>query len=55
MVGALKAYMQAPGTVLRFPHCQCVVMRVVRGADSCWVDMRGVTWLHLRVAAPDDT
>lgn len=52
MVGALKAYVQAPGTVLRCRHCDSVLMRVVRSASSCWVDVRGLTWMQFSVAAP---
>ena len=52
MVGALKAYVQAPGTVLRCRHCESVLLRVVRGAGSCWVDVRGLTWMQFKVATP---
>lgn len=47
-VGALRAYLSGPGTVLRCLHCESVVMRVVRDGDRCWIDLRGLRWLELR-------
>lgn len=46
-VGALRAYVHAPGLVLRCPHCEAVLLRVVRAGDRCWLDLRGVRWLQL--------
>lgn len=46
-VGALRAYVGGPGTVLRCLHCESVVMRVVRDGDRCWLDLRGLRWLQL--------
>lgn len=46
-VGALRAYVNAPGAVLRCLHCDRVVLRVVRDGDRCWLDARGLTWLQL--------
>ncbi len=47
-VGALRAYVHAPGVVLRCPHCEAVLVRVVRAGDRCWIDLRGLRWLQLR-------
>ena len=47
-VGALLAYVHAPGAVLRCAHCAAVMLRVVRDGDRCWLDLRGVRWLQLR-------
>ena len=47
-LGALRAYMHAPGTVLRCVHCEGVILRVVRNRERCWLDLRGVRWLELR-------
>jgi hypothetical protein len=46
MVGAMRAYVQAPGMVLRCPTCDGVVLRVVETPDSTYVDLRGVAWLR---------
>lgn len=48
-VGGLRAYMAGPGTVLRCVHCEAVVLRVVRDGDRCWIDLRGLRWLELRI------
>lgn len=45
-VGALRAYVSGPGTVLRCVHCQSVVLRVVRNGNRCWLDLRGLRWLQ---------
>lgn len=46
-VGALRAYVKAPGVVLRCVHCDAVLLRVVRDGDRCWLDLRGLRWLQL--------
>lgn len=45
-IGALRAYVDAPGTVLRCLHCEQVVLRVVRDGRRCWLDARGLSWLQ---------
>ena len=47
LVGALHAYMRAPGTVLRCPVCQGVVIRIVETDTEILVDARGVAYLRL--------
>jgi hypothetical protein len=46
MVGAMRAYVQAPGMVLRCPSCEGIVVRVVETPDSTYVDLRGVAYLR---------
>jgi Family of unknown function (DUF6510) len=46
MVGQLRAYVRAPGAVLRCPTCDGIVLRVVETADATYVDARGAA--HLR-------
>jgi hypothetical protein len=41
-VAELRAYLQAPGIVLRCASCGAVQMRVVRAADRAWIDLHGV-------------
>lgn len=50
-LGAVVAYVHAPGTVLRCPRCLSVLVRVVRGPDRLWLDARGVSCLELRADA----
>ena len=45
-VGAIYVYMAA-GTVLRCPHCEAVVMKVVTDGERIWVDVRGLRTLAL--------
>ena len=46
MVGAMRAYVRAPGMVLRCPTCDGVVVRVVETPDATYVDLRGVAYLR---------
>ncbi len=46
-VGALAVYAHAPGTVLRCPHCDSVLMRIVTDGVRYWIDLRGVRSLEL--------
>ena len=45
-VGALRAYVRAPGAVLRCPSCDGVVLRVVETSDATYVDARGAAYLR---------
>jgi hypothetical protein len=45
-VGRVHVYVHAPGTVVRCPDCEQVLMRVVRGNGRYWVDMTGVRCLE---------
>ena len=45
-VGAIHVYMAA-GAVLRCPHCEAVVMKVVTDGERIWVDVRGLRTLAL--------
>ena len=46
-VARLEVYVRAPGTVVRCPHCEAVLMRIVRGRDRVWLDLSGVRSLEL--------
>jgi len=50
-LGEAVVYAQAPGLVLRCPACSAVLLRMVRGRERMWLDVRGVSCLELR---PDD-
>ena len=45
-VGRVHVYVDAPGTVVRCPACEAVLMRVVRGRGRYWIDMTGVRTLE---------
>lgn len=46
-VGALRAYLQAPGVVLRCASCGAVQMRLVRSRARAWLDIRGIDLLEI--------
>jgi hypothetical protein len=46
-VAALQVYPRAPGLVARCPQCEHVVLRVVRGPDRVWLDLRGTVSLQI--------
>ena len=46
-VGALHVYAHAPGTVVRCPGCDAVLLRVVRSDARIWLDLRGVRSFEL--------
>jgi phage FluMu protein Com len=46
MVGELRAYVRAPGTVLRCPTCEGVILRIVETDDATFVDARGAAYLR---------
>ena len=46
-IGALLAFTQSPGTVLRCPACENIVLRIVETPDAFYLDARGATYLRL--------
>ncbi|MFA1539418.1 DUF6510 family protein [Actinomadura monticuli] len=48
-VAELRVYGRAPGFVARCPGCDHVVLRLVRGRDTVWLDMRGTVSLSIPV------
>ncbi|AGL19803.1 DUF6510 family protein [Actinoplanes sp. N902-109] len=49
-VAALLIWGPAPGLVARCPHCEDVVLRLVRTPDQAWLDVRGA--VSLRIPMP---
>jgi Zn finger protein HypA/HybF involved in hydrogenase expression len=49
-VGRVDVYVHAPGTVVRCPACEQVLMRIVRGRGRYWVDFSGVRCLEFSEA-----
>jgi predicted RNA-binding Zn-ribbon protein involved in translation (DUF1610 family) len=48
-VAEARVYPSGPGLVARCPVCGEVVIRVARGEDRAWLDLRGVSCLQLAV------
>jgi hypothetical protein len=46
-LGAVDVYTNAPGAVVRCPSCEQVLMRIVRGRDRYWIDLRGMRCLEV--------
>jgi hypothetical protein len=46
-VADLRVYARAPGLVARCPGCDHVALRVVRGPDRAWLDLRGTVNLEI--------
>jgi xanthine/CO dehydrogenase XdhC/CoxF family maturation factor len=52
-VAALRVYEQAPGAVARCAGCEAVLVRLVRGPDRAWLDLRGLVCLEIPLPEPD--
>jgi hypothetical protein len=53
-VGALATahvYDRAPGMVARCPSCGQSLLRLVRGPDRAWLDVRGLSYLEVTLPA----
>ena len=48
-LGAVRLYRGA-GIVLRCPHCESVVMKLVTNGARIWIDLRGLRTLELRAS-----
>ena len=46
-LGRVQVYLHGPGTVVRCPGCESVLMRIVHGGGRYWVDMTGIRVLEL--------
>ena len=51
-VAELRAYMDAPGLVLRCASCGAAQLRLVRSGDRAWLDLRGT--MSLRIPMPPE-
>ena len=45
--GLELAYADAPGMVMRWVHCESVLIKIVHGGGRYWLDMRGVACLQM--------
>lgn len=48
-VAGLRLYTRAPGLVARCPGCDSVMLRLVRGPASAWLDLSGTACLQIPV------
>lgn len=46
-IATLRVYRHAPGLVARCPACDSVVLRLVRGPRTAWLDLRGTVSLEI--------
>ena len=46
-IGTLLTFTRSPGTVLRCPACEQVVLRIVETPDLIYLDARGAAYLRL--------
>jgi len=46
-IGALLAFTQGPGIVLRCSACENVVLRIVQTPEATYLDARGAVYLQL--------
>jgi hypothetical protein len=49
-LAGLRVYSHAPGMVARCSRCDSVVLRLVRGPETAWLDLRGT--VSLRIPLP---
>jgi Zn finger protein HypA/HybF involved in hydrogenase expression len=45
-IGRVDVYMKAPGTVVRCPDCEHILMRIVHGSGRYWLDLTGMRSLE---------
>jgi hypothetical protein len=50
-VATLRAYLRAPGIVLRCASCDAVQVRFVRSSQRTWLDLRGIDLLEVPVSS----
>ena len=50
-IAELRAYVRAPGIVLRCPSCAGVQLRFVQSAERAWLDLRGIQILQIAAGA----
>jgi len=49
-VAELRVYARGPGLTARCSTCSGVVLRLVRGTDTAWLDMRGAVTVAVPLA-----
>ena len=49
-IAELRAFLDAPGLVLRCASCGAPQLRLVRAGDRAWLDLRGIQVLEIHSA-----
>lgn len=52
-VASLRVYGPEPGMTARCPGCAEVMLRLVRGPDAAWLDLRGTASLRFPLGPPE--
>jgi Family of unknown function (DUF6510) len=52
-VATLRVFTRAPGVVARCPDCDAVMLRLVRGPDRAWLELRGTVSLQIPLESAD--
>jgi hypothetical protein len=47
VIGQARVYTNAPGMIARCPTCDEITVRLVRGEDRAWLDLRGISCLQV--------
>ena len=47
-LGGARAFVEAPGLVIRCRACDSVLLVLVRGDGRYWLGVQGLAWLELR-------
>jgi hypothetical protein len=47
LLGAQAVYMHGPGTVIRCPSCDAVLMSIVHGGGRYWIELQGIRSLRI--------
>jgi hypothetical protein len=50
-IGEVRVYPDGPGMVARCPACGEILLRLARGPDRAWLDLRGISCLQLALPA----
>jgi hypothetical protein len=50
-IAQTMVYTDAPGLIACCPACGAVMLRLVRGPDRAWLDLRGIACLQLTMPA----
>lgn len=53
MLGAMLLFGGDMGNVLRCPWCEGVTMRILARRDDFWLDMRGISYLRMKIDGRD--
>jgi hypothetical protein len=46
-LGGARAYVEAPGVVIRCRACESVLLVLVRGEGRYWLGAQGLSWIEL--------